>query len=88
VENIKRLRDAGSTISGAIREVLSQKGLSISAFAKKHERNPNNMMSVIAGARAPAQADVDALIEELGGNDVEWRELLHEAGAPNVKATS
>lgn len=88
MENIKRLRDAGSTISGAIREVLSQKGLSISAFAKKYERNSNNMLSVIAGNRAPAKADVDALIAELGGTDIEWRELLHEAGAPSVKAAS
>lgn len=87
MENIKRLVDAGSTISGAIKEVLSQKGLSIAAFAKKYERNPNNMNSVITGARAPATGDIEALITELGGTDIEWREILHEAGRPAARAS-
>jgi hypothetical protein len=87
VEKIKRLIKAGSTIPGAIKEVLSQNGLSVAAFAKKHERNPNNMNSVITGTRAPAAGDVEALIAELGGTDIEWRQLLHDAGRPtNVKA--
>jgi len=79
VENIKRLVDAGSTIPGAIKEVLSQRELSIAAFAKKYERNPNNMNSVITGARIPAPADLNALITELGGTEIEWTELLNDA---------
>jgi hypothetical protein len=79
---IKELVRAGSTIPGAIREVLSQKGLSIAAFCDKYDRNRQNMSMVFGGTRAPAQADVDALIAELGGTDVEWREMLHEAGRP------
>lgn len=87
MENIKRLIEAGSTISGAIKEVLSQKGLSISAFAKKYERNANNMINAIAGTRAPSPGDVEALIAELGGTEFEWRELLHEAGKPTARAS-
>lgn len=83
MENIKRLIDAGSTISGAIKEVLSQRDLSVSAFAKKYERNANNMIAVVSGARAPAAADVDALIAELGGTEAEWLDLLHQAGRPD-----
>jgi hypothetical protein len=88
MDKIKKLVRAGSTIPGAIREVLSQKELSLAAFCDKHERNRQNMSMIIAGGRAPAQADVDALIAELGGTDAEWRELLHEAGRPaTVKAS-
>jgi hypothetical protein len=87
VENIKRLIDGGSTISGAIKEALSQRELSISAFARKYERNENNMINVIAGARRPAPADVEALISEFGGTDIEWREMLHDAGAPAARAS-
>lgn len=87
MENIKRLIDAGSTISGAIKEVLSQKGLSVSEFARKYERNPNNMIAAIVGSRAPSPDDVKALIAELGGTEAEWLLLLHEAGRPAVKAS-
>lgn len=87
MENIKRLIDGGSTISGAIKEALSQRELSISAFARKYERNENNMINVIAGARRPAPADVEALISEFGGTDIEWREMLHDAGAPAARAS-
>lgn len=87
MKNIKRLVEAGSTISGAIKEILSQRELSISAFAKKYERNPNNMINVIGGARAPSPGDVEALIAELGGTEIEWRELLHEAGRPTARAS-
>jgi hypothetical protein len=79
---IKELVRAGSTISGAIREVLSQNGLSTAAFCDKYGRNRQNMSAIFGGTRAPVQADVDALIEELGGTDAEWREMLHEAGRP------
>jgi hypothetical protein len=89
MEKIKKLVRAGSTIPGAIREVLSQNGLSLAAFADKHERNRQNISTVISGTRAPAPDDVKALILELGGTEIEWRELLHEAGRPtNVKAAS
>lgn len=87
MKNIKRLIDAGSSITGAIKEVLSQRGLTVSAFAKNYERNPNNMISAIAGTRAPSPGDLKALMRELGGTEAEWLELLHEAGRPaNVKA--
>ncbi|HWL41008.1 MAG TPA: hypothetical protein VNO75_12305 [Gemmatimonadaceae bacterium] len=87
MDKIKELIRAGSSIPGAIREVLSQRGLSIAAFSDRYDRNRQNMSMVIAGNRAPAQADVDALIAELGGTDLDWRELLHEAGRPALKAT-
>lgn len=86
---IKELVRAGSSIPGAIREVLSQNDLSIAAFCDKYDRNRQNMSMVFGGTRGPAQGDVDALISELGGTDLEWREMLHEAGRPtSVKAVS
>lgn len=85
---IKELVRAGSSIPGAIREVLSQKDLSIAAFCDKYDRNRQNMSMVIAGSRSPAPADVDALVAELGGTDIEWRQLLHEAGRPAAEKVS
>lgn len=88
MDKIKKLVRAGSTIPGAIREVLSQLDLSLASFSDKHERNRQNMSMVISGSRAPAQADVDALIKEMGGTETEWRELLHEAGRPAAAKVS
>jgi plasmid maintenance system antidote protein VapI len=84
MDKVKKLVDAGATISGAIREVLSQNGLSITAFADKYERNRPNMTSVIAGSKAPTEDDIKALVAELGGEPEEWKVLLFEAGRPTV----
>ena len=82
MDKVKRLIKAGASISGAVREALTQNGLTISRFADKHGRNRQNMSAVIAGSRAPTDGDVAALISELGGTEVEWKALLHEAGRP------
>jgi hypothetical protein len=88
MDKVKRLVKAGATITGAIQDVLRQQGFpTVTAFADRYHRDRSNMTRVILGTRAPAQADVDALIAELGGTDLEWRQLLHEAGRPiNTKA--
>jgi hypothetical protein len=88
MDKVKRLIDAGASISGAIREALSLNGLTVSAFADKYGRNRANMTSVIAGARAPSKADLKALVAELGGSDIEWRVILHEAGRPTAAVAS
>lgn len=83
MDKVKRLVEAGATISGAITDVLVQQGFpTISAFANKYDRDRSTMGNVIAGRRTPSAADLDALISELGGTESEWRELLHEAGKP------
>ncbi len=88
MDKVKRLVKAGATIPGAIQDVLRQLGFpTVTAFAEKYDRDRSNMTRVIQGTRAPTQADVDALLLELGGTDAEWRELLHEAGRPSKVAS-
>ncbi len=79
MDKVKKLIAAGASISGAITESL---GMSIAAFADKHERNATVMSSILSGSRAPSEADVEALVAELGGTPAEWRHLLWLAGKP------
>lgn len=79
MDKVKKLMAAGSSIPGAIRECLPG---SVRAIALRHGRNYNNFADAINGKRAPTDADVAALIAELGGSEREWKELLHEAGRP------
>ena len=84
MDKVKQLVSAGASISGAIREMLDQNGLSISKFADKYTRNRANMTSVISGSRTPTKEDIEALVTELGGEPDEWKVLLHEAGRPVI----
>jgi plasmid maintenance system antidote protein VapI len=81
---VRKLVIAGSSIPGAIKECL---GMSVAEFALKHSRPRVSIGQVILGRRAPSEADIAALIAELGGSPDEWRELLHEAGRPVAKAS-
>ena len=87
MEKVKRLVKAGSTVSGAIKELLSQSGLTVSAFSDKYARNRSNMNQVVMGTRAPTDADLEAFVAEFGGTAGDWRELLHEAGRPTAAAS-
>ncbi|MEX1185341.1 MAG: hypothetical protein WEA80_01970 [Gemmatimonadaceae bacterium] len=87
MEKVKRLVEAGSTVSGAIKELLSQSGLTVAGFSDKYDRNRSNMNQVVMGTRAPTDADLDAFVSEFGGTPADWRELLHEAGRPTARAS-
>jgi plasmid maintenance system antidote protein VapI len=84
VDKVKRLIDAGSSITGAIKESLGQP---VAEFADTHGLPRTHISAVINGARRPTSDDIAALITELGGTEDEWRQLLWEAGRP-VKVAS
>lgn len=85
MDKVKKLVAAGATIPGAIREALTQNGLTVAGFAEKYRRPRTNLTSVLSGTRAPNDADLDALIAELGGTADEWRKMLHDAGDPEAR---
>ena len=84
MDKVRKLVQAGSSIPGAIKESL---GMTVAEFALKHSRPRVSIGQVILGRKIPTDADVRALIAELGGTADEWRELLHEAGRPMAKAS-
>lgn len=88
MDKVKKLVAAGASIPGAIREALSQNGLTVAAFAEKYDRPRTNLTSVLSGTRAPTDLDLDALISELGGAADEWRKVLHDAGDPAAQAVA
>lgn len=82
MDKVKNLIAAGSSIPGAIKEALSQNGLSVARFASKYGLNRVETSNVINGSVRASDRYVSALIAELGGDAFEWRVLLHRAGAP------
>jgi len=82
MDKVRRLIEAGASIPTAIKEAL---GASPAEIALKHGRARTNFSATINGKRAPSPGDIAALIAELGGTEMEWRELLHEAGRPVAK---
>ncbi len=88
MKKVKRLIEAGASISDAIVVALRNEGFpTITAFAEKYERDRSNMTHVINATRPPSDADVEALISVFGGTEIEWRELLHEAARPTARAS-
>lgn len=89
MEKVRLLIEAGAPISDAITVALKGQGFqTIAAFAEKYGRDRSNITHAINGTRRPADADVEALIAELGGSPDEWRALLHEAGRPTAAKAS
>lgn len=86
MDKVKALVAAGASISTAIRESL---GMSILDFSEKYGRPRAVMTAVIGGLRRPTEADLSALVSELGGTREEWAELLWQAARPtNVRASA
>ena len=84
MERVKRLIEAGSSITGAIREAL---GMPTTEFADKYRLPRSSTREVLNAGRRPTDAQLDALVEELGGTREEWRVLLWEAGRPTAAAS-
>lgn len=80
--DVRRMVSAGVRIRTAIREAI---GLTDTEFAVKYGRNRANVSAILNGKRAAAEADIDALITQCGGTELEWQEILHEAGAPTAE---
>jgi plasmid maintenance system antidote protein VapI len=78
VEKVKRLIEAGASVSTAVREAL---GMSITAFADTHGLSRQTVNSQITGRIAPNAAFLEALIAELGGTQEEWMSLLWRSTA-------
>jgi hypothetical protein len=84
VEKVKKLVEAGATVPGAIKDLLSQKDppLTIESFSDKHGLNRTAMSEVINLRKAPTDPQVAALISEFGGTEDECRHFLWEAARP------
>jgi len=79
MDKVKKLHEAGASITSAIKEAL---GMTVSEFALKYEIPQPMVSEAINGTRKPSERTLAALIAELGGTEAEWRELLWEAGRP------
>lgn len=86
MNKVKEMMQAGVSLPTAVKELLTQKGLTLAAFAEKHGRAVTTVSNVINGNVKPSDGDVDALISEFGGEAHEWRMLLWEHSKPVVAA--
>ena len=82
LDDIRRLVDAGSTVSGAIKEAIAQHTGNVSAFALKYGVSRPNLAKAIAGVEAPTTRTVEAFVPVFGGTELEWRVLFHQAADP------
>ncbi len=83
MEKVKKMVEAGVSIPTAIKDALSQQGLStIEAFASKHGLIRAVVSNQINANVRPSDSTIAALIAELGGTPGEWRELLWLAAKP------
>lgn len=87
MEKVKKLVRAGASIPTAIKEALSQAGVtSVAAFAEKHGLARGSVANHINGTQRATDDTIAALVAELGGTADEWRELLWLAAKPSAGA--
>jgi hypothetical protein len=79
VDRVKKLMSAGLTLPSAIKEAL---GMSVTAFADKHDLSRSIASEVINLERGPREPYCSALAHELGGSAYEWAELLWSEAKP------
>lgn len=89
MEKVKKMVEAGTSITGAIKEALAQNGLkTVTEFAVKYSLNRSSVSNHL---NATVRADVgtlDALSQELGGTPFEWAQLLWQAMKPEPEEQS
>jgi plasmid maintenance system antidote protein VapI len=89
MEKVKQKVAAGVAIPTAISDTLKQEcGLTVEQFAAKHVLNRSTTYEAVNGSRRATDAQIAALIAELGGTADEWKELLWLAGKPDVAQAS
>ena len=79
MEKVKKLIDAGLTPADAIKQAL---GIPVTEFADRHSLPRGTTSEAINSIRRATDAQVTALVAELGGTPEEWRHLLWEAAKP------
>jgi hypothetical protein len=81
MEKVKQMVEAGVRVGTAIRECLASldKPLSIAAFVAKHGLPRTSTHEAYNGQRVATDAQIAALVAELGGTADEWREILRQA---------
>jgi plasmid maintenance system antidote protein VapI len=82
MERVKQMVEAGVRVGTAIREALSEckpEPLTVARLAAKHELPRTSTHEAFNGLRTPTDAQILALVTELGGTEDEWRALLKEA---------
>ena len=85
MDKVKKLIEAGSSITGAIKESL---GMTVTAFADSNGLAMGAVSDALSGARRPSAAIIAALVNHLGGTPDEWRMLLWEAARPDVASAA
>jgi hypothetical protein len=83
VGKVKKLLDAGMSLSSAIKEAL---GMSVTAFADKYGMPRSITSEVLNLDRSPRLQQCSALAQEIGGSPFEWAELLWEHSRPRADA--
>ena len=86
MQQLKKMLAVGVSLPTAIKECLAP--TTIAEFAERHGRAASTISNVINGNVRPSDADVDALIAELGGDSHEWRMLLWRESKPSVAVAS
>lgn len=81
MEKVKKLVRAGASIPTAIKECL---GRPVTTFADDHELPRAAVSNAINGNVKPSEPLIAALIEEMGGTEAEWRDLLWRAAKPEA----
>lgn len=87
MNQVKRMMQAGVSLPTAVKELLTKEGLTVSAFAEKHNRPVTTISNVINGNVRAGDEDIAALIAEFGGDPHEWRMLLWENARPVAAAS-
>lgn len=83
MEKVKKMVDAGTSIPAAIRQALTDAGLTVSQFAEKYELNRSAISNHINGNVRATPDTIAALVSELGGTPEDWAELLWIAAKPD-----
>jgi len=81
MDRVKEMVEAGVRVGTAIRECLAglDEPLSIASLAAKHDLPRTSTNEAYNGQRPATDAQIAALVVELGGKPREWRELLKQA---------
>jgi hypothetical protein len=85
MERVKELLAAGLSFPAALKQALTEKGVSVSGLADTHGIARSVASEVINLDRFPRLTVAGAIAAELGGTAFEWQQLMWEHAKP-VKA--
>jgi hypothetical protein len=80
MRNVKKAIADGVSIEDAVRgQLLGTRGMTMKAFAAKHDLRYQGVVKGIKGSERPTTQMLEACVAELGGTVEEWRDLLFPA---------